>query len=46
VREIHVDRESATATITFDTRQTNMAELHETLLRSGYKPPATVAVGA
>ncbi len=43
VKEIQIDRENATATIVFDIRQTNMAELHELLLRSGYKSPATVA---
>ena len=43
VKEFHIDRENAIATITFDARQTNMPELHELLLRSGYKPPATVA---
>jgi copper chaperone CopZ len=46
VKEIQINVENATATITFDTRQTNMAELHETLLRSGYKPVANVLVGA
>gem|GEM_PF-1441042 len=43
VREFSIDRENATATITFDVRQTNMAELHEVLLRTGYKPLAHVA---
>jgi len=43
VREFSIDRENATATITFDVRQTNMAELHEVLLRTGYKPLAHMA---
>ena len=46
VKQIQIDRESATATITFDTRQTNIAELHETLLKSGYKPLAHVVATA
>lgn len=45
VKEIQIDRENATATIVFDIRKTNMAELHELLLRSGYKSPANVATG-
>lgn len=42
IKEVVVDRENARATVTFDTRATNMAELHEVLLRSGYRTPATV----
>jgi copper chaperone CopZ len=38
VKDIVIDRENAVATVTFDSRETNMAELHELLLRSGYKP--------
>jgi copper chaperone CopZ len=44
VMEIQIDRENATATVTYDPRQTNMAELHELLLHSGYKPPAKMPV--
>jgi copper chaperone CopZ len=43
VREFEVDRENAMATITFDTRVTNMAALHDLLLRSGYKAQASAA---
>jgi copper chaperone CopZ len=45
VKSIHIDRETETATVTFDSRRTNMPELHELLLRSGYKPMATVLAG-
>jgi copper chaperone CopZ len=45
VKDIQIDRESATATISFDARQTNMPELHELLLHSGYKPSVSVASG-
>lgn len=38
VREIKINREAAEATVTFDSRITNMADLHDLLLRSGYKP--------
>ena len=44
VVEITIDRENALATITYDARQTNMAELHELLLRSGYKSPVAVTM--
>ena len=42
VRKVVIDKENHTVTITFDVRQTNMAELHELLLHSGYKPPVSV----
>lgn len=45
VKTIKVDRENEVATVTFDSRRTNMPELHELLLKSGYKPMATVLVG-
>ena len=45
VKTIDIDRENAVATVTFDARRTNMPELHELLLKSGYKPVATVLVG-
>ena len=43
VRKVKVDRAAATATITYDERQTNLPELHDVLLRSGYKPVGGVA---
>jgi len=45
VKSIKINREEEVATVTFDSRQTNMPELHELLLKSGYKPMATVLVG-
>ena len=45
VKTIKIDRENEVATVTFDSRTTNMPELHELLLKSGYKPMATVLVG-
>jgi copper chaperone len=38
VKEVRVDRNSATAKVTFDSRLTHFPELHERLLASGYKP--------
>ena len=38
VEGVQVDRASARASITFDTTKTNMAAIHEAILRSGYKP--------
>jgi copper chaperone CopZ len=38
VREVKVDREAARASVTFDTRKTNIPELHDVLLKSGYHP--------
>lgn len=38
VREVMVSREAARATVTFDPRQTNLPDLHDALLKSGYKP--------
>jgi copper chaperone CopZ len=45
VKNIKIDRHNAVATVTFDARRTNMPELHELLLKSGYKPMASVLVG-
>ena len=42
VKEFSIDRENDTVTVTFNVRQTNIPELHELLLRSGYNPPASV----
>jgi copper chaperone len=38
VKDVQVDRSSARASITFDKTRTNMPAIHETILRSGYKP--------
>jgi len=38
VKEVVVDRDNARAAITFNNTQTNMPAIHETILRSGYKP--------
>ena len=38
VREVKVDRASAIATVSYDSSKTDVPALHETLLRSGYKP--------
>jgi copper chaperone CopZ len=42
VKEVQVNRADATAKITYDKRQTDLPALHETLLRSGYKPTGGV----
>ena len=44
IKEVSVDRKNARATITFDTTKTDMPAIHETILRSGYKPAREVAV--
>jgi copper chaperone CopZ len=38
VKEIRVDRARRLATVNFDTRKTHIPELHDVLLRHGYKP--------
>jgi copper chaperone CopZ len=38
VKEVKVDRQNAVATVTFDSTQTHVPAMHDTLLRSGYKP--------
>lgn len=40
VKDVHVDRQAALATVTFDTTKTDLPELHDALIRSGYKPTA------
>ena len=40
VKEVRVDRQAALATVTFDTTKTDLPELHDALIRSGYKPTA------
>ena len=43
VKQVNVDRAAARATVTFDTTVTNIPELHDCLLKSGYQPLATPA---
>jgi len=43
VREVTVDRERGMASVTFDTRETNFPDIHDTLLESGYRPGRTAA---
>ena len=38
VKDVNVDRNDATATVTFDTTKTDMPAIHEAILASGYKP--------
>ena len=38
VAEVAVDRQAALATVTYDTRKTNIPALHDAILRSGYQP--------
>lgn len=38
VKGVEVDREKAVATVMFDSRETNIPALHDTLLAAGYKP--------
>jgi copper chaperone CopZ len=42
IKDVNVERESARASITFDTTKTDMAAIHEAILKSGYKPTAQV----
>jgi copper chaperone CopZ len=38
VKEVHVNRPAARATVTFDSTQTHIPALHDALLASGYRP--------
>jgi copper chaperone CopZ len=38
IKEVSIDRNSAQATITFDTTKTDMPAIHDAILKSGYKP--------
>ncbi len=44
VKEVHVDRAAALATVTFDTTKTHMPDLHDALLKSGYRPTTHLEV--
>jgi len=43
VREVIADRGRGIATVTFDTRKTDIPELRDILLRNGYKPTTTAS---
>jgi copper chaperone len=43
VKDVKVDRAAAVATVTFDTAQTDIPDLHDALLSSGYRPTTTAA---
>jgi len=38
VKEVRVDRPAALATVTFDAAKTHIPELHDAILKSGYRP--------
>lgn len=38
VTEVRVDRKAALATVTFDSTKTHIPEMHDALLKSGYRP--------
>ncbi|MDB6066727.1 MAG: hypothetical protein JWR26_2935 [Pedosphaera sp.] len=38
VKKVSVNRHNRRVTVTFDTTKTNIPELHDTLLRHGYRP--------
>jgi copper chaperone CopZ len=40
VTEVRVNRSKALATVTFDTTKTHIPEMHDALLKSGYRPSA------
>jgi copper chaperone len=37
IKDVSVDRQNARATVTFDTTKTDMAAIHEAVVRAGYK---------
>ena len=43
VKEVHVDRQAARATVKYDRAKTGISALHDALLKSGYKPTAVPA---
>lgn len=43
VKSVKVDRYAARATVTFDRVKTDIPELHERILQSGYTPSAIAA---
>jgi copper chaperone CopZ len=43
VTQVRVDRPAALATVTFDATKTHIPELHDALLKSGYRPSSIPA---
>jgi copper ion binding protein len=43
VKEVHVNLDENSATVIYDNRRTNIPELHDALLQSGYTPSAKEA---
>ena len=43
VKEVRFDPDLGIASVTFDNRETNFPEIHDTLLDSGYRPRRTLA---
>lgn len=43
VKDAQVDRAKAHATVTFDASTTTLAQLHDSLVKSGYPPTGTPA---
>jgi copper ion binding protein len=38
VKEVHVNLDENSATVVYDNRKTNIPDLHDALLKSGYRP--------
>ena len=43
IKEVRVDQENGMAIVTVDVRQTNFPEVHDLLLKGGYRPARVVA---
>ena len=43
VTDVRVDLKAALATVTFDSTKTHIPEMHDALLKSGYRPSAIPA---
>lgn len=41
VKEAKADLKDQSVTVTYDNKETDMPELHETILKSGFRPAAT-----
>ena len=42
IKEVRIDPVTGIVSVTFDTRQTNLPEIHDLLLSSGYRPTRSV----
>jgi hypothetical protein len=42
VKEVRLDKDGGILSITFDTRQTNFPDLHDLILKSGYRPSRSI----